>query len=218
MDPLWPTVLKSSGTLRPKRIKKEHAAVARENSTFLEALAPETTRRVVYRTHVSMGRSFDSSFPPTKTNHVCTISSDSEKIFSPNFGRPFWVKFSQNPSSSHFFLHSLLFTRVDAVSWLKLWHVEFSPLHPTRPSLWKCKRTGSSVAWTYELQEKWQQRSINVCMEVLGNSRVAWTLLPHPTLPHPTISHQTFQKRTKNWYGFQPVGRNNVCNGFNFQP
>ena len=26
-----------------------------------------------------------------------------------------------------------------------------------------CKRSVSSVAWTYVLQEKWQQRSKNVC-------------------------------------------------------
>ena len=34
-----------------------------------------------------------------------------------------------------------------------------------------------------EVQENWQQRSMNICMEVLKNSRVAWTLLPQTTPP-----------------------------------
>ena len=56
-----------------------------------------------------------------------------------------------------------------------------------------------SVAWTLlpyptppkshptlpmEVQEKWQKRSMNVCMGGLENSRVAWTLLPNPTPRH----------------------------------
>ena len=57
---------------------------------------------------------------------------------------------------------------------------------------------------------------MNVCMEALENSSVHESMYGTAreqqgsmniiTPPHPTISHQTFQKRTKRWFGFQPIG------------
>ena len=75
-----------------------------------------------------------------------------------------------------------------------------TPPHPTPPH----------PTPTMEVQEKWQQRSMNEPMEKQENSSVAWTLLPHPTPPHPTPPHPivlylTWQKHAKRWFGFQPV-------------
>ena len=87
----------------------------------------KTSRRVVDQT-VQWVVFLALQFVP-QNHHFCTIASDAEKVFSLDFGNLFWVKFSQSPSAGHFFLHSLLFTKVDALSWLKLWHIEFSQRH-----------------------------------------------------------------------------------------
>ena len=107
-----------------------------------------------------------------KNHYICIISCNVEKVFSSNFGRPFWVKFRQTPSGGP---------------------------DPPQPTL------------SMEVQEKWQQRSMNVSMEVQEKRSVARTFLPHPTPPTPlirTVSHSTFQKCAKRGFGFQPVGTN----------
>ena len=169
------------------------------------------TRRFVYRTHVSMGRSSDSSFIPTKTIIFALFHLMPRRFFLQILGAHFQSNSLKTQAAATFFssLFALHESRCHELAQVVARWVFPTPLpcsnvcmetlekskvawtllpHPTTP-IWKCKRTGSSVAWTYVLQEQWQQSSMNVCMEVLENSRVAWTLLPHPTPPHPTPPH-----------------------------
>ena len=160
-----------------------------------------------YRTHGSMGRSFDSSFRPTKPSFLHYFIWCRENCFS-KFWAPIFHQILSKPKRRPLFFLTLCSSRksmawagsscgtlsfANATAMLERVYGSarekqgsmnvITPPHPTPPSLWKCKRTGSSVAWTYVLQEKCQQRSMNVCMDVLEKSRVAWTLLPQPTPP-----------------------------------
>ena len=102
-----------------------------------------------------------------------------EGFFS-KFWAPMFGQILSKPKQRPHFLHSLLFTKVHALSWLKLWHVFPTPL--------PCS---------------------NVCLEVLEKSKVAWTLLPHPTPPHPTLPmevQETWQQRSMNVCTAREVG------------
>ena len=84
-----------------------------------------------------------------KSHHFWSVSFDCVSVFSKMLGAHLsWhsLKTTQNRSGSHFFLHSLLFTKVGS-SEGKLSFPTPRP-HITPPCVWKCKRTGSSVAWT----------------------------------------------------------------------
>ena len=99
---------------------------------------PSTSRRVVYRTHVSIGRSFDYSFHPTITIFAL-FHLMPRRFFLQILGAHFQSNSLKTQATATFFLHPLLFTKVDAVSWLKLWHVEFSQRHcHARTCVWKC--------------------------------------------------------------------------------
>ena len=150
----------------------------------------QTSRQLVYRTHVSIGRVnvSDLFFRPTKTIIFLTVSCEGVRVFSRKFGRPFLLNFYQNHSGGHFvpFIFSSLFFFFTLFfftlcSSLFVLHKCLIPFVCVACRyVWKCKRTCSSVAWRIyhiKVQENLQQRSmtyVGKCKRTC--SSVAWRI------------------------------------------
>ena len=125
---------------------------------------PQTSRRVVCRTHVSIGRVSDIFFRPTKTIIFWLFHVKASEFFLEMLGAPFYLISVKTTAAATFFLryffsslfvlHKCLIPFV-CVACRYVWtcmEVQESLQQPSMTYVWKCKRrkwkrTCCSVAW-----------------------------------------------------------------------